>query len=171
MTRVVDVGAGEDPHPQATVTADIREGVGDLCFDAGTERWPMDDASVDKVIARHLLEHLADPTHFFDEAARVLVEGGTLQIHVPIGEDAVTDLDHKSLWKYCTPEQYCREQQRSWDPDTAFQLVTRSVDVWLGGPLRPLSPLLQAAAYKWPAWATHRCFAGELRAVYLRCSR
>ena len=165
---VLDVGAGEDPHPEANATADIRDGVGDFTFDAGREEWPLETASVDKVIARHVVEHLEDPTHFFDEAARVLVAEGALEIHVPLGENAITDLDHKSEWKFNTPLQYCQHRQRAWDPETKFVLGVRDVDVWLGGPLAPFSPLLQVAAVAWPAWAVHRCFAGELRAVYRR---
>lgn len=164
--RVIDVGAGEDPDPRATETADIRP-TADHQFDV-REEWPFPEDYADMIIARHLVEHLSDPTHFFDEAARVVRPGGRLEIVLPIGQNAITDLDHEQEWLYCTPEQYCVDQQRPWDPDTQFRLVKRDIDVYLGGPISPLTPVLQAVATIWPAWATYRCDTGELRAQYTR---
>jgi len=42
------------------------------------ERWPIDDASVDFVVANLILEHLPDVAPIFAEAARVLRPGGTM---------------------------------------------------------------------------------------------
>ncbi|HEY6826128.1 MAG TPA: methyltransferase domain-containing protein [Gemmatimonadaceae bacterium] len=42
------------------------------------ERWPIDDASVDFVVANLILEHLPDVGPIFAEAARVLRPGGTM---------------------------------------------------------------------------------------------
>lgn len=53
------------------------EGV-DFVFDAGTDRWPFEDSSVDEAHASHFLEHLTnlgdrwERTHFFNELWRVL---------------------------------------------------------------------------------------------------
>ena len=40
--------------------------------------WPVESESVDLAVADFVLEHVADPDHFFGEAARVLRPGGTL---------------------------------------------------------------------------------------------
>ena len=45
--------------------------------------WPLSDRSVDMVICDCVIEHLPDPSAFFDEAARVLVGGGYLCIRTP----------------------------------------------------------------------------------------
>ena len=42
------------------------------------ERWPVDDASVDLVVGNLILEHLANVSAVFAEAARVLRPGGTM---------------------------------------------------------------------------------------------
>jgi malonyl-CoA O-methyltransferase len=42
------------------------------------ERWPLDDASVDVVVANLILEHVADVAPIFVEATRVLRAGGTM---------------------------------------------------------------------------------------------
>lgn len=167
--RILDVGAGDNPDPRATETVDIQPGA-DHVFDL-SEEWPLADQSVNGIIARHVVEHLENPAHFFDEAGRVLIDGGNLEVSVPVGENAKTDLDHAHEWRHSTPEQFCRRQQRAWDPETDFVLVDRDADVWLGGPLRPLSPLMQALSVPFPNWAVHRCYSGELTAAYRRVHR
>lgn len=52
--------------------------------------WPFDDRSVNMVVCDWVMEHLPDPSAFFDEARRVLVPGGyicirTLNIHSYVG--------------------------------------------------------------------------------------
>lgn len=42
------------------------------------ERWPIDDASVDVVVANLILEHLSNVAAIFAEAARVLRPGGVM---------------------------------------------------------------------------------------------
>jgi SAM-dependent methyltransferase len=167
-SRVLDIGAGEYPVPEATATLDQRP-VADYQADIEDD-WPLPDNSVDHVVARHVLEHVSDPAHVFREAGRVLVTGGSFRITVPLGEDAHTDHDHETVWRYCTPEQFCVDQQRPWDPDVPFRLMRREIETRLGGPLRPLTPLFRWAEQYWPAWAAHRCFAGELTAVFMRVS-
>lgn len=166
--RVLDVGAGENPAPEATVTLDQRD-CADYQADI-TESWPLADNSVNRVVARHVLEHVADPAHVFREAGRVLVGGGSFVVTVPLGEDALTDHDHAAVWRYCTPEQFSRPDQRPWDPDVPFRLVRRDIETRLGGPLEPLTPLFRWTERHWPAWAAHRCYAGELTAVFRRVS-
>lgn len=165
--RVVDVGAGANPHPQADLTVDQRP-----CADKQadlTDEWPLETASVDRLIARHVFEHLPDLTHAFEEAGRVLRVGGELNLVMPLGHDAVADDDHDQRWTWKSPIQYCLEQGRPWDPDVPFVLEARDLrGLRLVGPLRPLTPLLQAAGRVWPAWAAYRCYDGELYARYRR---
>lgn len=163
---VLDVGAGREPDARADETLDIRppaDHVADL-----TDEWPIETDSIGCVIASHVVEHLDDPAHFFAEAGRVLVRGGTLEVTVPLGSDALTDHDHATVWRYATPEQFCRRQQRAWDPRTDFVLLNRHLSAWGGGPERIVwdTPLGDVLAQTWPAWAAHRCPHGELTAVY-----
>ena len=41
-----------------------------------TQRWPVDDASIDLISCNLVLEHIADPSHVFTQAARVLANDG-----------------------------------------------------------------------------------------------
>lgn len=172
MPAVLDVGGGTNPDPRATQVADIRAAPAtDVQFDA-TDRWPLTANSFDGVVFSHVLEHFDQDAivHVFREAARVLRAAGWVEASVPLGVNAITDSDHETRWTYETPEQFSRPHRRAWDPELPFELVSRSLNVWLGGPAAPATPLLQAASQKWPAWAAERCYSGVLTARYRKLS-
>lgn len=166
---VIDLGAGENPDARADATADIRP-VADYRVDLDAE-WPWPQRSLSGVIARHVLEHVADVSHFFAEAGRVLQDGGWLEVTVPLGKNALADDDHERVWQWTTPTHYCRERQRGWDPETAFVLVGRELNADLQGVLAPLNPLFRVVARVSPGEAAYRCSAGELTATYRRVDR
>ena len=64
----VDPLAGDNPF------------VDDFRLIGSDQRWPLADASADVAVADFVLEHIADPEIFFNEAARVLRPGGTICI-------------------------------------------------------------------------------------------
>lgn len=80
-----------------------------------TKPWPFADDSVGVLRAYHLLEHLPDTIHFFNEAYRVLAPGGVLLIEVPStnGKGAFSDPTHIRFFndlsfEYFTNQQYAR---------------------------------------------------------------
>lgn len=92
---VLDVGAGAQPYRplipasatyRAIDSVIARDGFGydvpDTEYFEG-ERWPIEDASVDLVLATETLEHIPDPAVFLAEARRVLRPGGRLLLTVP----------------------------------------------------------------------------------------
>lgn len=169
--RVLDVGAGHDPDPRATETADLHAVGADHQFDV-RDRWPFDDAALDAVLMSHVLEHVSDQTHVLREAARCLRDQGELEVTVPVGDDAHADPDHERAWTYATPELFaCNGRTRHWDEALPLRLLERDAKVWLFPPFRRFSPLLQAFADRWPAEAVRRCSAGEIVATYRRVMR
>jgi len=168
VTRIVDLGAGTHPDPRATETVDLYADA-DHQFDL-SEEWPIATASVDGIVANHVVEHL-EAAHVFEQAGEALRAGGWLEITVPLGENARTDPDHTHEWTYGTPARFCRAESEHWDASTPFSLQDIEVEGWLGGPLAPLSPAFNALGKVWPAWVAERCYAGELTARYWRVSR
>ncbi|MFB6200869.1 MAG: methyltransferase domain-containing protein [Halorhabdus sp.] len=166
---IVDVGAGPDPDQRADLTIDVAESA-DVQADLD-EEWPLEDGVARGIVASHVVEHLEDPWHFFAEARRVLKPGGWLEITVPVGLDAVTDPSHEQHWTAATPRRFCDARSEPWDPDTGFVLEDTDVDVWMFGPFKPLTPLLNRAAQRWPGWAVRRCGAGEVTARYREVGR
>jgi SAM-dependent methyltransferase len=92
---VLDVGAGAQPY-RPLMPADARYRAIDVAV-AGEafgyevpdteyfegDRWPVDDASVDVVLATETLEHVPEPAVFLAEARRVLRPGGRIVLTVP----------------------------------------------------------------------------------------
>jgi SAM-dependent methyltransferase len=82
---VLDVGAGAQPY-RAIDVAVAGEAFGydlpDTEYFEG-DRWPVEDASVDVVLATETLEHVPEPAVFLDEARRVLRPGGRIVLTVP----------------------------------------------------------------------------------------
>lgn len=92
---VLDVGAGAQPY-RPLLPADVRYRAIDVAaarevfgYDVpGTEyfeggRWPVEDASIDVVLATETLEHVLEPDAFLAEARRVLRTGGRIVLTVP----------------------------------------------------------------------------------------
>jgi len=65
----IDVDPGAAHNPAVDEFRLLADGDGD---------WPVDSASVDLLLSVSVLEHVADPEHFFAECARVLRPGGYL---------------------------------------------------------------------------------------------
>lgn len=92
---VLDVGCGAQPYrsllspavryigiDRAAAAEEFGYRVPDTLSYDGTN-WPIDDASVDTVMATETLEHVVRPEEFLAEAARVLRPGGWLLLTVP----------------------------------------------------------------------------------------
>ena len=62
--------------------------------------WPWQDSSVETIKAWDVFEHLSSKIHTMNEAHRVLVKGGQLDLLVPTtaGFGAFQDPTHKSFW-------------------------------------------------------------------------
>lgn len=95
--EVLEIGAGENPSPDSTMTLDIREDLDHIDYpgvDIGVDRWPVDDESVRFVRAHHVLEHVPPEQigHVWRELDRILVPGG----------EAVIDLPHAGTWSAAT---------------------------------------------------------------------
>lgn len=167
---VVDLGAGSDPDPRADVTLDAHDEA-DLQADLRLD-WPLASASVDGLVASHVVEHLPDLDHFFREAARVLQPSGWLDVTVPVGADAVGDPDHEHQFEWRTLATFGRDysdsQGRPWDTQVPLVMTERNPEVWFHPPLHHLTPALQWAAKRWPREAIRRCSSGEVTVRYRR---
>jgi hypothetical protein len=77
----------------------------DLCQPADeiadlSQRWPWPDSSVAELKAWDVFEHIKSKLHTMNEAHRVLVPGGRLDLFVPTtdGRGAFQDPTHQSWW-------------------------------------------------------------------------
>jgi SAM-dependent methyltransferase len=116
----LDVGCGDQKQYPDNIGVDIRpaEGV-DVVADL-TEGIPVPDASVDRVFAVHVLEHLIDFLPLVDECHRVLRPGGVLHVLSPWWRyvNAVADPTHVRLLDVQTIKGICARagSDRRWYP-------------------------------------------------------
>lgn len=106
--HVLDVGAGEggwvkrlrqNPAVERVTAVDIvDDGAGALggvefhLLDVSSSPLPCADGSVDWVFAVEVVEHLANPRHFFREAQRCLKPGGRVLVTTPCNESVTARL-------------------------------------------------------------------------------
>lgn len=130
----------------------------DLTFDL-TGTWPLETDSVGVLRAYHVLEHLPDTIHFFNEAFRVLAPGGVLLIEVPStnGAGAFSDPTHVRFFntlsfEYFTNQQYARFIQPQY---TGRFQAARVVEYWWNNPKIPVVSAQLIALKGWYAqrWA------------------
>lgn len=101
-----------------------------------------EDNSVGVIRAYHLLEHLDDTIHFFNEAFRVLAPGGFLLIEVPSvkGDGAFADPTHKKFFNTLSFEYFTNENQARFirpQYNGRFQKA-RVVEYWWSNPRIPV---------------------------------
>jgi predicted SAM-dependent methyltransferase len=103
--------------------------------------WPWPDSSVGYIRAWDIIEHLPDKIHTMNEAHRVLVPGGIIEIKVPTtdGPGAWQDPQHCSYWNrnsfwYFTKgiAEYDRFH-KSYGITACFEVVSDSKKVWPSG--------------------------------------
>jgi O-antigen biosynthesis protein len=125
--------------------------------------WPFADGSVGVLRAYHVLEHLHDTIHFFNEAYRVLAPGGFLLIEVPStnGPGAWSDPTHVRhfntlSFEYFTNRQYAQYIQPQYKG--RFQ-VARLVEYWWDN---PRIPIVSAQLIALKGWYSDR-WCGETK--------
>jgi predicted SAM-dependent methyltransferase len=106
-----------------------------------SRRWPWADSSVTYIRAWDIIEHLPDKIHTMNEAHRVLVPGGIIEIKVPTtdGPGAWQDPQHCSFWNRNSFWYFTRgvaEYERfheAYGITACFEVVSDVKKVWQSG--------------------------------------
>jgi len=114
--RCVDLGCGRRRHPGA-IGVDLAPLPGvDVIAHLEAAHLPFGDASLDTVLAFHVLEHLDDLPRVMQELARVLRPGGRCVVEVPYfaSPSAFADPTHRRAFTYTTFEHFAPPPARGW---------------------------------------------------------
>lgn len=124
---VLNLGCGDDSNPNYwNVDVVDLEGV-DEVVDLDEYPWPWDSSSWQRVIAKHVLEHLSDPIAALEEIGRVLSPTGELELWYPIGHTRFEDPTHRHFWNYHTAATIVGDRAHSHEHVDGFQLVDRQL--------------------------------------------
>lgn len=107
--RCLNLGCGTTALPNMD-GIDIKDFKQKYICDIDNENWPIPDGSYEGIHAWNILEHIRNKIHVMNEAYRVLMPGGEIEIIVPdVGkkiELAVADPTHVSFWVRGTFTEY-----------------------------------------------------------------
>jgi hypothetical protein len=94
FSRILDVGAGSSPFPNAThfIDQNSNENYSAILIDINKERFPFDNFNFDFVYSRHTLEDIYNPFFAFNEMCRIsprgYIETPSPMIELSYGVDA-----------------------------------------------------------------------------------
>jgi SAM-dependent methyltransferase len=103
--KVLNIGCGYAAYKAPNVINLDAYGDVQVKWDLGSEKpLPFADEMFDFILANHILEHVPNWWHCFEECARVLKVGGLMQVFVPgAGSDSVLGFrDHINTINHCS---------------------------------------------------------------------
>lgn len=131
----LNLGCGRETLPEAiNVDAEPLPGV-DEVVDLENVPWPWDSASADRIVARHVVEHLDRSMDALREAGRVLKPGGHLQLTYPIGHTRFEDPTHRQYWNWNTAAAIAGERKHAHEHVDGLRLYARELDYQVSGRL------------------------------------
>jgi len=98
----LDIGCGAN-KVQGAVYLDVDPKVKpDILHDLNKFPYPIESKSFDEIYAKHVIEHLNDPSGFMKEIERILKPGGTVFIETPhfSSRVAYSEPQHKLFFSY-----------------------------------------------------------------------
>ena len=159
---VVDLGCGGSKTP-GSLGVDLCAGPGvDVVADLNSSPWPLDDNRFDRIVGRHVIEHVEDVVVFMSEVHRIGRNGATVEITTPHFSSTntwkdPTHLRHLSLGWY---EVFLSGGYLS-GRTGLFELVSESVE--FGSGLRPRISRLAFVLTGARRWEKHSAFIWRAR--------
>lgn len=99
--KVVDIGCGKNKIKGAIGIDLDPSSDADIIVDIEKKSIPLADNSVDKVVSKHLLEHVEDPIRLLEEIHRILKNGGEIFVEVPHYSSYIAHgLGHRHYFSY-----------------------------------------------------------------------
>jgi SAM-dependent methyltransferase len=119
----LDVGCGRYKTPGAIGVDFDPESNADVIHDLDVFPWPFEDARFDRIVCKHVLEHLHWPVKAMEELLRLARPGATIEIATPhySSPDSWGDITHYMHYSLKTLEPYY-EAKRENPP---LELVSR----------------------------------------------
>jgi len=134
--RKIDGAVGMDREPLNAV---------DIVHDLDSFPYPQKDNSFDRIVLRHVLEHLTDVLRVMEEVHRIGKPGALVEIHTPhfTSLNSYNDPTHKHQFSLLAFEFFCGGTMHGYLVKSRFKMVKREVFFW------PLHDKLPFTPYHW----------------------
>jgi SAM-dependent methyltransferase len=130
MRRVLNLGAGLDRSEPGAVTVDRRPLTSpDILHDLDLYPWPIESNSFDVIVARDVIEHLADIVRAMEEIHRIGRPGARVHITTPHFScaNSFTDPTHRFHLGYFSFDYFTGANQWGFYTRARFRMVDRRI--------------------------------------------
>ncbi len=100
--KILDIGCSRNKMPEAIGMDIDPTSQADIFHDLNRFPYPLEENSIDKIYAKHIIEHLDHPREFLREIYRILKPGGTAFVETPhfSSRVAYSEPEHKLFYSY-----------------------------------------------------------------------
>ena len=100
--KVLDIGCGNNKIKGAIGLDISKDTQADIVWDLNTYPYPLETDGIDKIYAKHIIEHVDDPIKFLNEVYRITRPGGSCFIETPHFSCyvAYSEPQHKRYFSY-----------------------------------------------------------------------
>ena len=165
--KTLDLGCGANKEPGAVGLDRVASVNPDVVHDLETYPYPFEDATFDRVIMSHVVEHIGDLVRLMEEIHRIARPGAIIEITTPhySCSNSWTDPTHKQHLGFFSFEFFTGEQGRiNFYSDCRFEIVSKRMDFfprfrWLG---------IEYLANRFPrTWEKYFCYRYPARNMYV----
>lgn len=119
--KVLDIGCGNNKIKGAIGLDISKDTQADIIWDLNKYPYPIEENEIDKIYAKHIIEHVDDPIKFLNEAYRITMPGGTCFIETPHFSCyvAYSEPQHKRYFSYFMIDEILKK--------VPFKLVKRKI--------------------------------------------
>jgi len=134
--RKIEGAVGMDQEPLQNV---------DVVHNLDAFPYPQESSSFDRIVLRHVLEHLDDVIKVMNEVHRIGKPDGMVEIHTPhfTSLNAYNDPTHKHFFSLLAFDFFCGGTAHGYLVKSPFEMVERRVSFW------PLHDKLGFTPYHW----------------------
>ncbi len=129
--KTLDVGCGTSKEPGSVGMDRVASVRPDVLHDIDSFPWPFEDGSFDRVLLKHVIEHVSDVVKIMEEIHRVGKNGAEVLIITPhySSSNSWTDPTHKQHLGFYTFEFFCGGEGRiGFYTDVRFEIVSKRLD-------------------------------------------
>ncbi|MCG3203800.1 MAG: hypothetical protein KCHDKBKB_00472 [Elusimicrobia bacterium] len=130
--KILDLGCGARKTEGAIGLDQIPLPGVDVVHNLDVYPYPLESHQFDRIVIRHVAEHVEDVVKLMEEVHRLGKSGATIEIHVPhyTSANAYIDPTHKHHFSLLAFDFFCGGTQHGYILKTKFKMLRRHLEFW-----------------------------------------